>query len=293
VSKFTASGTIGNSLIYDNSTLGNVGINTVSPASTLEIYKSAGANYLYVTNGTTGTNNGVLLRYNSVDYMGMTGSFLTGELKIGGFNAGSYFMTFYSNNAERMRLTPSGRLLIGTTTESTYILDANGTVRVQGTELRLDNATTGTINIYSNTPEIRFFSGDPTGYRFYRSGTAMTWNSAGSMNLQIGGNDAYSLNASVGHIWRTALSGGAAVARLDTGGSLSIGNAANAANASSILDLTSTTKGFLPPRMTGAQAEAIATPATGLMVYANNGNGATITSTGWWGYNGTTWVKLN
>jgi hypothetical protein len=129
VSKFTASGTIGNSLIYDNSTLGNVGINTVSPASTLEIYKSAGANYLYVTNGTTGTNNGVLLRYNSVDYMGMTGSFLTGELKIGGFNAGSYFMTFYSNNAERMRLTPSGRLLIGTTTESTYELDLVGDFR--------------------------------------------------------------------------------------------------------------------------------------------------------------------
>lgn len=63
--------------------------------------------------------------------------------------------------------------------------------------------------------------------------------------------------------------------------------------ASAILQLSSTTKGFLPPVMTGAQAEAIATPATGLMVYANNGNGVTITSTGWWGYNGTTWVKLN
>lgn len=64
-------------------------------------------------------------------------------------------------------------------------------------------------------------------------------------------------------------------------------------NASAKLQIDSTSSGFLPPRMTGAQAEAISTPAEGLMVYANNGNGTTITSTGWWGYNGTTWVKLN
>ena len=65
------------------------------------------------------------------------------------------------------------------------------------------------------------------------------------------------------------------------------------ANASAILQADSTTKGFLPPRMTGAQAEAIATPAAGLLVYANNGNGVTITTTGWWGYDGAAWVKLN
>jgi hypothetical protein len=38
-------------------------------------------------------------------------------------------------------------------------------------------------------------------------------------------------------------------------------------NASSILDLQTTIKGFLPPRMTTAQKNAIATPATGLVVY--------------------------
>jgi len=63
-------------------------------------------------------------------------------------------------------------------------------------------------------------------------------------------------------------------------------------NASAALQVDATTQGFLPPRMTGAQAEAISSPAAGLMVYANNGNGTTITSVGWWGYNGTTWVRL-
>jgi hypothetical protein len=39
------------------------------------------------------------------------------------------------------------------------------------------------------------------------------------------------------------------------------------ATTSSIVDIQSTTKGFLPPRMTTTQKNAIATPAAGLMVY--------------------------
>jgi hypothetical protein len=71
------------------------------------------------------------------------------------------------------------------------------------------------------------------------------------------------------------------------------GTTPTAPAASAALDITSTTQGFLPPRMTGAQAEAIASPAEGLMVYSTDGSGTTITSKGWWGYDGTTWVKLN
>ena len=64
---------------------------------------------------------------------------------------------------------------------------------------------------------------------------------------------------------------------------------------SAILQVDSTTKGFLPPRMTGSQAEGISNPSEGLMVYITNGNGTTITSKGWWGTTGTTsadWVKI-
>jgi hypothetical protein len=42
---------------------------------------------------------------------------------------------------------------------------------------------------------------------------------------------------------------------------------ASSANASAILDATSTTKGFLPPRMTTTQKNAIASPANGLIVF--------------------------
>ena len=54
---------------------------------------------------------------------------------------------------------------------------------------------------------------------------------------------------------------------------------------------TSTTAGFLPPRMTGAEVLAISNPAEGLMVYATS-SASTITSKGWWGYNGSSWVQL-
>ena len=51
------------------------------------------------------------------------------------------------------------------------------------------------------------------------------------------------------------------------------------------LDVTSTTAGFLPPRMTTTQRTAIATPATGLLVYD-------ITLVGLYSYNGTAWVAV-
>ena len=49
--------------------------------------------------------------------------------------------------------------------------------------------------------------------------------------------------------------------------SVHIGGGATAPEASAVLEVNSTTKGFLFPRMTSAQRLAIGTPATGLMVY--------------------------
>jgi Flp pilus assembly pilin Flp len=41
-------------------------------------------------------------------------------------------------------------------------------------------------------------------------------------------------------------------------------------DASSVLDVTSTSKGFLPPRMTAAQRDAITSPAAGLMIWCTD-----------------------
>jgi len=60
---------------------------------------------------------------------------------------------------------------------------------------------------------------------------------------------------------------------------------------SAILDVVSTTKGFLPPRMTATQASAISSPAKGLILYSTDTNG-TFTSAGLWMYNGTIWKLI-
>lgn len=72
---------------------------------------------------------------------------------------------------------------------------------------------------------------------------------------------------------------------LTVSGSIGVGTDAPAASAA--LDITSTTKGFLLPRMTTVQRNAIAAPATatGLLIYNTDENSFNY-------YTGTTWVSI-
>jgi len=54
---------------------------------------------------------------------------------------------------------------------------------------------------------------------------------------------------------------------------------------SAMLELRSTSKGFVPPRMTTAQMNAISSPIDGLMIYDT-------TTNQWMGYDGTSWVII-
>ena len=58
------------------------------------------------------------------------------------------------------------------------------------------------------------------------------------------------------------------------------------AHASAMLDVQSTSKGVLVPRMTAAQKAAIATPATGLMVFQTDG------TAGFYYYTGSAWTAV-
>lgn len=66
--------------------------------------------------------------------------------------------------------------------------------------------------------------------------------------------------------------------------SVAINTDGSTANSSALLDIKSTTKGLLIPRMTTAQRNAIPSPAEGLKVFDTN------TKTFWY-YNGTGWVE--
>lgn len=68
--------------------------------------------------------------------------------------------------------------------------------------------------------------------------------------------------------------------------SVSINNTATIADSTAILDVSSTTKGLLIPRMTALQKNGIVTPATGLLIYQTDGQ------PGFYYFNGASWLLL-
>mgnify|MGYP001597562776 CR=1 FL=1 len=66
-----------------------------------------------------------------------------------------------------------------------------------------------------------------------------------------------------------------------------VGINTNTPDASSALEIESTTGGILIPRLTETQRDAIASPASGLMIYQTN------ETSGFYFYNGTLWTKID
>jgi hypothetical protein len=147
----------------------------------------------------------------------------------------------------------TGNVLINTTTDAGFRLDVNGTARVSGTAL-FQNSTFGTAIQINNQ------AGNAFSLAVFSVG-------AGDTNFQTQGN--YS-----GNNFRITAAGFA----METGGLPTL-------NASAILSLNSTVRGFLPPRMTTTQKNAIASPAAGLQVYDTTLNRPCF-------YDGTTWITL-
>jgi hypothetical protein len=98
-------------------------------------------------------------------------------------------------------------------------------------------------------------------YRFKLGGTA-----SGGLELSTDfGSGECKFNAQSGGFFSTFFSNGVERMRIPTTGNVLIGTTTDVA--SSKLTVDSTTQGFLPPRMTTTQKNAIASPATGLVIF--------------------------
>jgi hypothetical protein len=117
VSKFTASTTLGNSIIYDNGT--NVGIGTITPFGNAKLQVRPNSDSNIAFQPSTTLTNGIKL--NSFNDLGSANI----NLELNALNLG-----FKTNETERMRITSGGNVLIGTTTDAGYKLYVDGTLGV-------------------------------------------------------------------------------------------------------------------------------------------------------------------
>jgi hypothetical protein len=174
---------------------------------------------------------------------------------------GSTSIAFAIGGTERARFAATtGNVLINTTTDAGFKVDINGTSVFRGTlglisttAIQLAVTTNGNTRILSNNNDI-----------ILNAGSSTIEHSFGTYSIRKRMLTTYGdANANAG---------------------VAIGvDAINVASA--ILSAESTTKGFLPPRMTTTQKNAIASPATGLLVYDTTLNLISV-------YNGTTWITL-
>jgi hypothetical protein len=87
-------------------------------------------------------------------------------------------------------------------------------------------------------------------------------------------------NARITHIFQN---NGSEACRIDSSGRFLMGTGGGSTSA--IMQLDSTTQGFLPPQMTTTQRDAISSPGTGILIYNTTTNKYNF-------YNGTGWEAV-
>lgn len=169
-----------------------------------------------------------------------------GEIKVGNFGAGEGVVTGFPALGLKFGVATAGG---GATYETTYpfVIPGGGGVpyfTTGGTCLRLQsltNATNPSLAFHNSIADIFTISSASSG--------GVSWlNSYDAIAFGTGSPTA-ATNERM---------------RIDAAGLVGIGGTPNAA---ALLDVASTTKGFLPPRMTTTQRDNITSPPAGLVVY--------------------------
>ena len=270
---------------------GNVGIGTNSPDYKLHVRNgsatssSAFAGTLLAVESSGNTYCSVLSPDNRASGISfgsgsnrsaafMNWSYSLNRLAITTDNTNAFVSIGAGSQTEVMRLTSTGRVGIGTSTpDSTLHVFAGsaGTVTsVAGTVTTIENSTTNYLSMLS--PDNNY-SGIVFGSPSDSFGAYMRWRQSDAF-LDISTADFADyirLGAGNSDIKAYVTNNGFGVNTQPV--------------ASAALEISATTQGFLPPRMTNAQITSIASPATGLMAYSTTDNLIVY-------YNGGSWMKI-
>lgn len=188
----------------------------------------------YATLALNGTNGGNLEFRVGGSLVGEIFSNSTGNLNIGTQGAQSLFLR--TSDANRLEIDSLGNVGVGTTisTVAGYTTFSLGNA-TDGGNIRLRNGST-TVGIFSNTATSAFL------------GTANT----AQMRFGVGGNTQVNIDGTTGNV--------------------AFGKANTSADVVALVDMVSTTKGLLIPRMSDTQRNAIAAAPTGLLIYNTTSN---------------------
>jgi len=133
VAKFTGANAIGNGTIFDN---GFVGIGTTSPSARLHIFEpepSQNANVRLMGSGQTGS------------WMDIFAGTAVG---FGLFGYGAQPFLFGVGAVERMRITPTGEVGLGTTSPNAKLSVGSGSIADASVPVQISTGTSGTVSYY-------------------------------------------------------------------------------------------------------------------------------------------------
>ena len=290
----SATGGSGQGNLYIASVAGDSGVATTSDANVLfgtngnTFYKTfsleqsalSSGNGLYLSgNQPSGITNGIYFRFSETRVAILSkpnggNGYADFRIAIVPLGGGSTNNPPQLSDTKFMITQDTTNVLINTTTDSGYKLDVNGSTRSQGS-LTVGNGTSGvTYNLIFNAA----FPGGGT-----RGG--IVWSSGASIlnrRKYSGGND-NTISFVVANNTLELLTIQEHNGTITTN-NIGINNSSPAPSA--ILDVTSTTSGFLPPRGTNAQMLAIVSPAEGLVFYDLTNHKLNV-------FDGTSWVAMH
>lgn len=245
---------------------GSVGIGIAVPNSSAALDVSSTSKGLLAPRMTHAQRDAIaspaegLLVYQTDNTPGIYQRTATGWVRLVADNLGDHTAT--------QNLNLNGKLLTGgAAATSGLAVDATGNVGVGATPAnKLDVATAARTNTHATGRPLYV-----TGALTQSSGAEFRTSDA-TQGVGIGSNTIYAAGSATNQDLNLQPKGT---------GSVGIGNLAPAASA--LLEVNSTTKGFLPPRMTQAQRNAIANPVIGLLIVQSDNTPGLYqyTATGW------------